>query len=64
MVWTVPGGRGDRWYWRQSPRIYINSAKRSHRLGCGGDWDRADSVRRDLGAPADPGLSPHAPGQP
>ena len=26
--------------------------------------DRADSVRRDLGAPADPGLSPHAPGQP
>ena len=36
----------------------------SHRMGCGGDWDRADGLRGDLGAPAHAGLSPHAPGQP
>ena len=37
---------------------------RCHRMGCRGDWDCADCVRRDLGPPAHAGLSPHAPGQP
>ena len=36
----------------------------SHRMGGRGDWRRADRLRRDLGAPAHAGLSPHAPGQP
>ena len=34
------------------------------RMGRGSAGDRADGVRRDLGAPAHPGLSPHASGQP
>jgi hypothetical protein len=41
-----------------------SALSRSHRMGRGSDWDRAHGIRGDLGAPVDPGLSPHAPGQP
>jgi hypothetical protein len=41
-----------------------NALAASHRMGGGSDWRRADRVCRDLGAPVDPGLSAHTPGQP
>ena len=44
--------------------LCFRALSRSHRMGGGGDWRRADRVCRDLGAPVDPGLSAHTPGQP